>query len=34
MIDEAGFRGAKVEVVAKEKEKPFFETLLATAEKA
>ena len=34
MIDEAGFRGAKVEVVAKENKKPFFETLLATAEKA
>ncbi len=34
MIGDAGFRGAKVEVVAKEKKKPFFETLLATAEKA
>ena len=33
MIGDAGFRGAKVEVVAKEKKKPFFETLLATAEK-
>ena len=34
MIGDAGFRGAKVEVVAKEKKKPFFETLLATAEKS
>jgi len=34
MIGNAGFRGAKVEVVAKEKKKPFFETLLATAEKS
>ena len=34
MIGDAGFRGAKVEIVAKEKKKPFFETLLATAEKA
>ncbi len=34
MIGDAGFRAAKVEVVAKEKKKPFFETLLATAEKA
>jgi len=34
MMDEAGFRGTKVEVVAKEKKKPFFETLLATAERA
>ena len=34
MIGDCGFRGAKVEVVAKEKKKPFFETLLATAEKA
>ena len=33
MIGDAGFRGAKVEVVAKEKKKPFFETLLASAEK-
>ncbi len=34
MIGDAGFRGAKVEVVAKENKKPFFETLLASAEKA
>lgn len=34
MMVACGFRGAKVEVVAKEKKKPFFETLLATAEKA
>ena len=34
MIVDTGFRGAKVEVVAKEKKKPFFETLLASAEKA
>jgi ubiquinone/menaquinone biosynthesis C-methylase UbiE len=34
MIGDVGFRGAKVEVVAKEKKKPFFETLLATAEKS
>ena len=34
MIGDTGFRGAKVEVVAKEKKKPFFETLLATAEKS
>ena len=34
MIGDAGFRGSKVEVVAKEKKKPFFETLLATAEKS
>jgi len=34
MIGDAGFWGAKVEVVAKEKKKPFFETLLATAEKS
>ena len=34
MIGDAGFRGAKVEVVAKETKKPFFETLLATAEKS
>jgi SAM-dependent methyltransferase len=34
MIGDAGFRGVKVEVVAKEKKKPFFETLLATAEKS
>jgi len=33
MIGDAGFCGAKVEVVAKEKKKPFFETLLATADK-
>jgi ubiquinone/menaquinone biosynthesis C-methylase UbiE len=34
MMVACGFRGAKVEVVAKEKKKPFFETLLATGEKA
>jgi ubiquinone/menaquinone biosynthesis C-methylase UbiE len=34
MIGDAGFRSAKVEVVAKEKKKPFFETLLASAQKA
>ncbi len=34
MIRDAGFSGARVEVVAKEKKKPFFETLLATAEKS
>ena len=34
MIGDVGFRGSKVEVVAKEKKKPFFETLLATAEKS
>jgi ubiquinone/menaquinone biosynthesis C-methylase UbiE len=33
MIGDAGFRSAKVEVVAKEKKKPFFETLLASAQK-
>jgi ubiquinone/menaquinone biosynthesis C-methylase UbiE len=33
LIGESGFRAAKVEVVAKEKKKPFFETLLATGEK-
>ena len=33
MMVACGFRGAKVEVVAKEKKKPFFETLLATGEK-
>ncbi len=33
MIGDAGFCGVKVEVVAKEKKKPFFETLLASAEK-
>ena len=34
MIGDVGFRGVKVEVVAKEKKKPFFETLLATAKKS
>ena len=33
MIGNAGFRATKVEVVAKEKKKPFFETLLASGEK-
>ncbi len=34
IIGDAGFRSIKVEVVAKEKKKPFFETLLATAERS
>jgi ubiquinone/menaquinone biosynthesis C-methylase UbiE len=34
MLVDSGFSEAKVEVVAKEKKKPFFETLLATGEKA
>jgi len=33
LIEDTGFRTPKVEVVAKEKKKPFFETLLAYAEK-
>jgi len=34
LIEDAGFCPPKVEVVAKEKKKPFFETLLACTEKA
>jgi ArsR family transcriptional regulator len=33
LIKEAGFSKVKVDTVAKENKEPFFETLLATAEK-